>query len=114
MSQERKQKFKAFLGILIVTYTPSRVISRWRDLHDIEMVQRYAVLGIDEASVAITTFGTPQFKNAQHVVVEDIVDLKSTPQIRHIHFVGNRYWECFGRNREFFIRSRHVSSKGTR
>jgi hypothetical protein len=107
---KKKAKLKSFFGKLEVTYTRTKVISLLRH-KKWEQERRYAVLGLDEKSVAIIEFGELEIKNRRKYWNEGLKIIKefcSQPEIKHIHFDKNHFWVSLGngRNREFFRKTR--------
>lgn len=108
LSPAKRKKCGKFFGSLEITYTRKRVIRNlphrhWTDSQD------YSVLGANESSVAVCIFGEPKVKNTRSYdpsLLQMAKEIRSEPEIQHIHFEKDYYWVAFGRNREFFRKLR--------
>jgi hypothetical protein len=115
-SPKRRARLQSLFGKLEVTYTRTKVFCHLPDrnpfkfdLRKWETCQRYAVLGVDETTVAIVQFGELEIKDSAKCWPERlwlVKEFASRPQIKVIHFEKKHYWISLGngRNREFFKR----------
>ena len=105
----KRTRVKSLFGKLEMTYTRTEVISRLRDCQW-EQLQRYAVIGADNESVAIVTFGKLKIRDRKRYDPLNLAILEETfspdQRIEHIHFGEGCYWVPIGngKNREFFRR----------
>jgi len=110
LSLKRKRLFESTFGKLVVTYTPTKVISRKviSKKQTFEFIQRYSLLAADETSVAILLHGGVILKNLEsEFLTRDILEaMFSKPRIVHIHFASQHCWISYGKNREWFRRIR--------
>jgi hypothetical protein len=108
---EKKKRIKSLFGKLEVTYNRTKVISKLRH-RNWTSSRSYTVLGVDETSVAIITFGELEVKKRKKdnpYGLELLKNLYSKPQIQQIYFDQKHYWISIGngKNREFFRKIRN-------
>jgi hypothetical protein len=114
ISSQKKAKIRSLFGKLEVTYTRTKVISVLPH-RDWGQARRYAMLAMDDTSVAIVKFGEIEIMNRRKYDPENLKMVEALfgakLQIEHIHFEKRHFWISIGngRNREFFRKIRDAN-----
>ena len=102
--KKRKAIFRSLWKNSTVTYSRTKV-TYTND--QFEIGQSYTVIGVDDTSVAIVTFGKPRTacpNNCAQKIWGKMMDQFAKPKIQHLHFEKDSIWIFWGRNREFYRR----------
>ena len=111
LTPQKKKRFESLFGKLEVTYTRVEVIMTLR-YRKWEHARQYAIVAVDETSVAVVHFGETKIKNRKRYDPDNlnaaVAIFGSKPKIQHIHFDKKHCWISLGsgRNREFFRKIR--------